>query len=102
MAGLQGHAGVETTERPTSTDAPPIADPRAARWFSIGICTGAVAGGVGLLTIGDAPLPAPGPVLLLGLAAALCVNRFALFSTEHASTAEAAVIVAAVVGFRDN
>ena len=46
--------------------------------------------------------PAPGPVLLLALAAALCVNRFALFPTEHASTAEAAVLVAAVVGFRDD
>src|SRR4029077_444799 len=31
-----------------------------------------------------------------------CVNRFALFPTEHASTAEAAVLLAAVVGFRDD
>jgi hypothetical protein len=39
-------------------------------------------------------------VLLLALVLALCVNRVALFPTEQAATAEAAVLVAAVVAFR--
>jgi hypothetical protein len=73
--------------------------PRAARWFSIGLAAVAVGAGVALVGAGE-PRPPLGPILLLAIAAALCVNRFALFPSEHAATAEAAVLLAAVVGFR--
>jgi hypothetical protein len=73
--------------------------PRGVRWYSIGLCSAALGNGVVLVATGS-PLPAIGPVLLLAVAAALCVNRFALFPSEYAATAEAAVLLAAVVGFR--
>ena len=72
---------------------------RTVRWYSVALCAGAVAVGGVLVALG-APVPTLGPILLLALAAALCVNRFALFTSEHAATAEAAVVLAAVVGFR--
>jgi hypothetical protein len=79
----------------------PGGEPRAIRIFSLALCSAALTAGAALLAAG-AELPAPGPVLLLALAAALCVNHFVLFPTEHAATAEAAVLFAAVVGFRDD
>lgn len=75
--------------------------PRGVRVFATVLCATAL-GAAGLLCWVGAQLPRPGPVLLLALAAALCVNRFALFPSEHAATAEAAVLLAAVVGFRDD
>jgi hypothetical protein len=86
--------------RATATASPPAA-PRAARWYSIGLCSTAVAAGAALVVAGS-PLPTLGPLLLLAIAAALCVNRFALFPSEYAATAEAAVLLAAVVGFRSS
>ena len=74
-------------------------EPRRVRCYAVALCVAALAAGVVLLASG-AVRPAPGPVLLLAVAAALCVNRVVLFPTEHASTAEAAVLLAAVVGFR--
>ncbi len=73
--------------------------PRAARAYAVLLFLLAATAGVVLLVAG-AGRPAPGPVLVLALVAALCVNRFALFPSEHAATAEAAVLLAAVVGFR--
>ena len=67
--------------------------------FCLGLLAAALGTGAVLLASG-APVPAPGPILILALVAALCVNRIALFPTEHAATAEAAVLLAAVVGFR--
>lgn len=69
--------------------------------LSAALCATALAM-AGLLWSTGAPLPRPGPILLLTLAAALCVNRFALFPSEHAATAEAAVLLAAVVAFRSD
>jgi hypothetical protein len=86
---------------PKATVEAAIAVPRGARVYSVLVLSGALAAGV-VLVLAGARLPAPGPVLLLALAAALCVNRFALFPNEHAATAEAAVLLAAVVGFRDD
>src|SRR4051794_15553942 len=91
--------GVERTGHPTTATVDTTAVPRAARWFSVGLCGSAVLAGIVAFAAG-APLPPIGPVLLLAVAAALCVNRFALFPSEHAATAEAAVLLAAVVGFR--
>src|SRR4051794_19103630 len=90
--------GVERTGHPTTATVDTTAVPRAARWFSVGICGSAVLAGIVAFAAG-APLPPIAPVLLLAVAAALCVNRFALFPSEHAATAEAAVLLAAVVGF---
>jgi hypothetical protein len=70
----------------------------AVRWYSIGLVSGAVGTGIALIAAG-ASIPPLGPVLLLAIAAALSVNRVVLFPTEHAATAEAAVLLAAVVGF---
>jgi hypothetical protein len=83
---------------PTSQQA---STPRAVRWYSISLSAGALAAGAALLLSGS-PIPSLGPVLLLAIATALCVNRFALFPSEHAATAEAAVVLAAVVGFRSD
>jgi hypothetical protein len=90
---------VEIAEHATVETVPQPGEPRPVRWFALAICAAALASGVVLVARGAAR-PAPGPVLLLAVVAALCVNRFALFPTEHASTAEAAVLLAAVVGFR--
>jgi hypothetical protein len=65
------------------------------------VAVSAVGAGITLLVAGSR-LPQLGPVLLLAIVAALCVNRFALFPNEHAATAEAAVLLAAVVGFRSD
>jgi hypothetical protein len=90
---------VERTDQVSVTTARSAAAPRRVRFFSLGLCATAVAAGAALVASG-APVPALGPVLVLALAAALCVNRFVLFPSEHAATAEAAVLLAAVVGFR--
>ena len=75
--------------------------PRSVSVFAATLCATAL-GAAGVLCWVGAQPPRPGPILLLALAAALCVNRFALFPSEHAATAEAAVLLAAVVGFRDD
>jgi hypothetical protein len=85
----------------TTTTATVSTAPRSVRWYSVGLAVGAVVAGCTLLAVGS-PSPALGPVLLLAIAAACCVNRFTLFPSEHAATAEAAVVLAAVVGFRSD
>jgi hypothetical protein len=77
------------------------AEPVRVRAYSWSLLALAVGAGISL-AIAGAAVPTPGPVLLLALALALCVNRFAFFSSEQAATAEAAVLVAAVVGFRSD
>jgi hypothetical protein len=68
---------------------------RAYSWTLLGA---AGATGVALVAAG-ATMPSLGPVLLLGLLVALCLNQLAFFPNEWSATAEAAVLVAAVVGF---
>ena len=75
--------------------------PGSVRVLCLAILGAAV--GIGCLLIAAGALrPAPGPVLLFALAVALCVNRFVLFPSEQATTAEAAVLLAAVIGLRDD
>ena len=74
-------------------------EPRRVRWYSVALATTAVSAGVALVAAGAEP-PPPGPVLLLSIAVALCINRFAFFTSEQAATAEAAVLLAAAVAFR--
>jgi len=92
---------VQHSERSAVEAHAAAAHPRAVGAFSIALGAGAVVVAVVVAAIG-AERPAWGAVLLLAVAAALCVNRFALFPSEHAATAEAAVLLAAVVGFRDD
>jgi len=61
--------------------------------FALGAGTG------GALAVAGAPWPEAWPVLLLGALVALSLNRLAFFPSEWSATAEAAVLVAAVVGF---
>ena len=90
---------MEHTDQALETTAETAA-PRSARWCSAVVLVLAVGTAVTLLAAGS-ELPAWGPVLMLAVVAALSVNQFVLFPTEHAATAEAAVLLAAVVGFRD-
>ena len=69
------------------------------RWFAIGLFAVGAAIGAALIISGQ-PLPQPAPVLVLAVFVVFAVNRFAFFPTELAVTAEAAVLVAAVVAFR--
>jgi hypothetical protein len=52
----------------------------------------------GVLLAAGAAVPAPGPVLLLVVVAALTVNRGVFFPSEQAATAEVAVVLAAITG----
>ena len=90
---------MEHTEQARGTASEAGGEPRAAIVFSVGVAGAALAWAVALVVAGAARPPV-GPILLLAIAAALCVNRFVLFPTEHAATAEAAVLLAAVVGLR--
>jgi hypothetical protein len=93
---------------------PPVASPQLAsrridvdapielgrwRWFAMGLFGVGAAIGAALIISGR-PLPQPVPVLALAVFVVFAVNRFAFFPTELAVTAEAAVLVAAVVAFR--
>ena len=74
-------------------------DPSRARWFAIGLFATGVAIGAALVVAGS-PLPRPVPVLVLAVFVVVAANRFVFFPTEIAVTAEAAVLVAAIVAFR--
>jgi hypothetical protein len=96
---------VADAPRGTADAAPPRAPRRqgparaqAYAWSILGLAaaTGAV------VAVSGGPLPPIGPVLLLGLLIALCLNQLAFFPNEWSATAEAAVLVAAVVGFASN
>ncbi len=72
-------------------------EPRAVRWLVGVTLAGAFALVVVALVRGQ-PVPALGPLLALAVAAAVAVNRVALFPVELAITAEVTVLIAAVVG----
>ena len=95
-----GTVQVEVADQAVAAELRRSGEPRRVVAFCVALLATALGIGGVLLARGSA-LPTPGPILFLALVAALCVNRFALFPTEHASTAEAAVLLAAVVGFRD-
>ncbi len=71
------------------------------RWYSWSVFAVAVIAGV-VFAASGAPLPSVWPVIVLGVIVALCLNQFAFFPSEWSATAEAAVILAAVVGFADS
>ncbi len=54
------------------------------------------------VAVSGSPLPSVWPVLLLGALVALSLNQLAFFPSEWSATAEAAVLVAAIVGFADS
>jgi hypothetical protein len=86
---------VETSRAAVET----AADPSSARWFAIGLFAAGLLIGAALIVSGS-PLPQPVPVLGLAVFVVVAVNRFVFFPTEIAVTAEAAVLVAAIVAFR--
>lgn len=57
---------------------------------------------LGVLIATGEPLPAPGWVLVLALPLAWCMNRYVFFPNEIGVTADAAVLFAAMVVFRDD
>ena len=101
MTGLERGRVVDTPrrsagaalERAPGGDAAP-----SARRYAWSIFAVAAATGVALVASGGR-LPPIGPMVLLGLLIALCLNQLAFFPNEWSATAEAAVLVAAVVGF---
>ena len=80
------------TVRPTRT-------PRLANAFAFSLLAIALAIVVALAA-SHQPWPEPGPLLLLAIPLALCMNRFVLFPNEIGVTADAAVILAAIVAFQ--
>jgi hypothetical protein len=67
------------------------------------VTTLVVALGAGAILVAQgAGLPPVGDLLLLAVPLALCMNRFVFFPNEVGVTADAAVIFAAVVGFRQD
>lgn len=76
-------------------------DPARCRWFAIVLFTAGIVFGVALIASGQ-QLPSFGYVLLFAVLLAFAVNRFVLFPSEIAVTAEAAVLLAAIVALRDN
>jgi hypothetical protein len=74
---------------------------RRARVLAWGLQGVAVVAAVAAAALGGAPVEL-GVMLVLVLGAALCVNRQALFTAEIAVTAEASVVLCAVVLFRDD
>ncbi|HEY7106921.1 MAG TPA: hypothetical protein VH986_10985 [Acidimicrobiia bacterium] len=71
-------------------------DPAAVRCYSWAVLAVALVAGAGVAVAG-APLPSVPPVLVLVAVMALAINRMALFPSEWSVTAEAAVVVAAIV-----
>src|SRR5439155_22182673 len=61
--------------------------------FAVGAAAGAC------LAVSGSPLPPVLPLVVLGALVALSLNQLAFFPSEWSATAEAAVLVAAVVGF---
>ena len=74
-------------------------DPRSACALALVLAAAAIGIGVSLVGRGD-PLPPAAPTLALVVVLAIAVNRGAFFPTELMATAEAAVLFAAIVGFR--
>jgi hypothetical protein len=74
---------------------------RRVRWYSWSVFSVAVAATGALVGTGS-PVPSVLPVVLLGALVACSLNQLAFFPSEWSATAEAAVLVAAVVGFADS
>jgi hypothetical protein len=72
---------------------------RRAHAYAWTVFAGALAVVVVLAARGAA-WPSPGPLLLLALPLALCINRFVFYVNEVGVTGDAAVVFAAIVGFR--
>jgi hypothetical protein len=90
---------VAPTVEPSRVAVDTATDRSRAKWFAIGLFAAGLAIGAALVVAG-APLPPLVPVLVLALFVVVAVNRFVFFPTEIAVTAEAAVLVAAIVAFR--
>ncbi len=71
---------------------------RRVRWYACALFALGATAGLVLVVVG-APLPSLWPVVLLGSLIALSLNQLAFFPSEWSATAEAAVLIAAVVGF---
>ena len=71
------------------------------RCYSWSVFAVAAIAGAGF-ACGGSPFPSVWPVLVLGALVALSLNQLAFFPSEWSATAEAAVLVAAVVGFADS
>jgi hypothetical protein len=93
--------------RDLTRDGPAPAAPAAAREprivvaYACALLAVAIAALVAAAGSGAA-LPALGICLLLAVPVAICMNRFVLFTNEVGATAEAAVLFAALVLFRDD
>ena len=91
--GAQTPVGVGATEtRAVRRDSP------ALRRYSWTLLAAGIASGVAAAVAG-APLPPVLPTLLLVSLMAVATNRIALFPSEWSATAEATVLVAAIVAF---
>ncbi len=76
-------------------------DPPRCQWFAVVLfAAGVVVGAV--LIASSQPLPRFAWVFVLAALLAVATNRVVLFPSELAVTADAAVLLAAIVGFRDN
>src|SRR6476659_2405381 len=74
---------------------------RRLRAFSWAVFAVAAIAGV-VVAVAGSPFPSVWPVVLLGALIALSLNQLAFFPSEWSATAEAAVLVAAIVGFADS
>jgi hypothetical protein len=79
----------------------PVREARPVRVLALGLL-GLAAGAAAALVRLGAPLPPVGAVAVLVLLLGVAVNRGTFFPTELVATAEAAVLFAAVVGFRSD
>ena len=95
--GIAGAAGARGAQEARCAVHSAAGEPRAVRWLVGVTLAGAFALVVVALVRGQ-PVPALGPLLALAVAAAVAVNRVALFPVELAITAEVTVLIAAVVG----
>ena len=73
-------------------------EPQRARWYSWSLFAVACLAGL-LLAASGAPMPPVWVVVVLGVLIALSLHHVAFFPSQWSATAEAAVLLAAVVGF---
>jgi hypothetical protein len=90
-----------TVARADTVDGRADAESPRWHWLAYALVGAALAIGI-VLVVGGAPVPDPVTVVALAALLALAVNRGAFFPTELAVTTEAAVLLAAVVVFRDS
>ena len=78
----------------------PDATPRRVRLYACALLVLAITALV-LAGVVDGAWPAPGVLLLFAVPLGLCMNRFVFFPNEVGVTADAAVVLAAIVVFHD-